>query len=97
MSHFRSRASTSRPRDSRHSLLPAHCLPTPRNQSLHFANRNRSNSMKTRSAKKFNRYTLGQFERRNLKLLRVAGCRGHCCGGVVARVIVGHEFLLVVG
>jgi hypothetical protein len=47
MSHFLSRllavarGSSSRLRDSRCSLPPTPCLPTPRNRSQHFANRNR--------------------------------------------------------
>jgi hypothetical protein len=53
------------PRDSRRSLLPAPYLPTPRNQSLHFANRNRPNSLKTSAEKKFNRYTFRALQSRH--------------------------------
>jgi hypothetical protein len=41
--------------------------PTPRNQSLHFANRNRPNSMKTSAEEKFNRYTFRSFEGRTVE------------------------------
>jgi hypothetical protein len=75
--HFLSRASSSRPRDSRvsglvpmlrdanpefrRSLPPETSHLFPAFQSLHFANRNRPNSMKTSAEKKFNRYTFRVF------------------------------------
>jgi hypothetical protein len=89
MSHFLSRllavarGSSSRLRDSRCSLPPAPCLPTPRNRSLHFANRNRPNSMKTSAEEKFNRYTFRAIQTR--PWLCALGDPGRRSGSVAPR------------